>query len=104
MRSGSSSTAKVSKKRRSRAYTRSMNRPLLCVLLAISVDVSADRRREIEKAVAAAPAARLEKLAVRPTMKAIFPALHTCYQREVDRGAAGGLSCIRWTAGTSVMY
>ena len=62
-----------------------MNRPLLCVLLAISVDVSADRRREIEKAVAAAPAARLEKLAVRPTMKAIFPALHTCYQREVDR-------------------
>lgn len=62
-----------------------MHRPLLCVLLLIGADAAADQRREIEKAVAAAPATRLQKLEVRPTMKAIFPALTTCYQREVDR-------------------
>lgn len=59
-----------------------MHRPLLCILLLIGADAEADRRREIEKAVGAA---RLQKRDVRPTMKAIFPALTTCYQRVVER-------------------
>jgi hypothetical protein len=62
-----------------------MNRPLLIMLVAMSVDAFADQRREIEKAVAAVPSARLRKLDLRPMMKAIFPSLRSCYTREVAR-------------------
>jgi hypothetical protein len=62
-----------------------VNRSLLVVLVATSVDASADQRADIEKAVAAAPSARLRKLDLRPTMKAIFPLLRTCYDKEVAR-------------------
>lgn len=62
-----------------------MNRPLVIMLVAMSVDASADQRVEIEKAVAAAPSVRLRKLDIRPTMKSIFPSLRTCYKREVAR-------------------
>jgi hypothetical protein len=62
-----------------------MNRSLLIMLVATSVEASADQRRDIEKAVATVPAARLRKIDLRPTIKSIFPSLTTCYDREVAR-------------------
>lgn len=61
----------------------------LFILVALtSVAHADDPRRAIERAVDAAPGARLRKLDLRPTMKAMFPSLATCYERELARDPA----------------
>lgn len=54
----------------------------LTLLLVASHDLAASPRSEIEKSVTTG---KLRKIDLRPTMKAIFPSLDSCYKRELAK-------------------